>query len=91
MELLMNKKLVTEEIKRKLTEFNIKAMETYKTSERQFVKPAINENKFIRQLKVIGVTEKNEIFPNERLLKDKQTIQNLAEKTGDQLATEDCF
>ena len=58
----MNKKKVTEEIKQKLTQFNIKPMELYKTNERRIVEPAINDNKFLRQLKVIGIPENKEIF-----------------------------
>ena len=90
-EIFDEQKMVTEEIKQKLTEFNIKSMETYKTNERQIVRPAINDNKFLRQLKVIGIPENNKKFSNERLLKDKQSIQNLPEEMGVQLAIEDCF
>ena len=66
-------------------------MENYKRNEGQFVKPAAKDNKFLRQLKVSGVPEKNEKCDNERLLKDKKTKQNLAEEMRDQLAIEDCF
>ena len=58
--ILDEQKMVTEEIKQKLSEFNIKSMETYKTNERQIVKPAISDNKFLRQLKVIGIPENNQ-------------------------------
>ena len=53
--ILDEQKMVSEDIKQKLTEFNIKPMETYKTNEGQIVKPAVNDNKFLRQLKFIGI------------------------------------
>ena len=84
-------KMVTEEIKQKIIDFNIKSMETYKTNERQILKPAINNNKFLRQLKIIGIPENKKKFSNERLLKDKKSIHNLAEEMGVQLAIEGRF